>query len=202
MHQTQGLTFVPLARVLLPQQTWARDWLLVGAGSLAVALLAQVSLALPFTPVPITGQTLGVHLVGAALGCRLGFWSLVAYLLEGAVGLPVFAGGSAGLLKFVGPTAGYLLAFPLAAALVGYLVERYGADRRLVKTLLAMISGDLLIYALGASWLGVWLSGTEKFQGVEALLVMGVLPFIPGGLLKAALSALLLPTAWKFVSKR
>lgn len=112
--------------IMAPEKNIAGQVALVVAGSLLVALLAQVSIPLPFTPVPVTGQTLGVLLVGGALGSRLGAASLALYLGEGAIGLPVFAGGVGGLP--VGPTGGYLVGFVLMAYVVGYLAER-GWDR-------------------------------------------------------------------------
>ncbi|MGQ9511418.1 MAG: biotin transporter BioY [Thermaceae bacterium] len=200
--KTEVLPYVPLVKTLWPKRTLARDAVLVLAGSLFVALMAQISIPLPFTPVPITGQTLGVLLVGAALGSRLGFLALLAYLVEGGLGLPFFAGGASGVTRFFGPTGGYLLAFPLAAGLVGLLVERFGADRSFLLTLVAMLLGNLLIYALGVPWLGAWLAGAGKYAGVGDVLAKGMIPFIPGDLTKAVLAALLLPSAWRLVGRR
>ncbi|GAA5334682.1 MULTISPECIES: biotin transporter BioY [Thermus] len=200
--KTEALSYTPLAKTLWPKRTLARDLSLVLAGSLFVALTAQVAIPLPFTPVPITLQTLGLLLVGAALGSRLGFLALLAYLLEGAMGLPVFAGGTGGVAKILGPTGGFLLAFPLAAGLAGLLVERFGLDRTFLGTLLAMLAGNALLYLVGLPWLGAWLMGVGKFTGIGGLLAMGLFPFIPGDLVKAVLAALLLPTAWRFLGRR
>ncbi|GLV46955.1 biotin biosynthesis protein BioY [Thermus sp. LT1-2-5] len=200
--KTEALAYTPLAKTLWPRRTLARDLSLILAGSLFVALTAQVAIPLPFTPVPLTLQTLGILLVGAALGSRLGFLALLAYLLEGAMGLPVFAGGTGGVAKILGPTGGFLLAFPLAAGLVGFLVERFGLDRSFLGTLLAMLLGNALLYLVGLPWLGAWLMGVDKFTGVGGLLAMGLFPFIPGDLVKAVLAALLLPTAWRFLGRR
>jgi biotin transport system substrate-specific component len=131
--------------------------------------------------------------------------ALLAYLLEGAMGLPVFAGGTGGLAKILGPTGGFLLAFPLAAGLVGLLVERLGLDRSFLGTLLAMLLGNALIYLLGLPWLWawlVWLVGVGKALGLSGLLAMGLFPFIPGDLVKAVLAALLLPSAWRLLGRR
>ena len=166
------LPYTPLMKTIWPQRTLSRDLLLILVGSLFVALTAQIALPLPFTPVPITGQTLGVLLVGAALGSRLGFLALLAYLLEGAMGL------------------------------VGLLVERFGLDRGFFGTLLAMLLGNALLYLVGLPWLAAWLMGAGKFGGVSALLAMGLFPFIPGDLVKAVLAALLFPTAWRFLGPR
>lgn len=201
MH-TQALPYTPLVKTLWPRRSLARDLGLVLLASLFVALTARIAIPLPFTPVPITGQTLGILLVGAALGSRLGFLALLAYLVEGALGLPVFAGGTGGVGRILGPTGGFLLAFPLAAGLVGLLVERYGLDRSFLGTLLAMLAGNALLYLLGLPWLGAWLMGVGKFQGLGALLSMGMIPFLPGDLVKAVLAALLLPSAWRFLGRR
>jgi len=118
------------------------------------------------------------------------------------MGLPVFAGGTGGIAKILGPTGGFLLAFPLAAGLVGLLVERFGLDRGFFGTLLAMLLGNALLYLVGLPWLAAWLMGAGKFGGVSALLAMGLFPFIPGDLVKAVLAALLFPTAWRFLGPR
>ncbi|GGM93967.1 biotin biosynthesis protein BioY [Thermus composti] len=200
--ETKALPYVPLAKTLWPERTLLRDLLLVLGGSLFVALTARIAIPLPFSPVPITGQTLGILLVGAALGSRLGFLALLAYLLKGAMGLPVFAGGTGGITQILGPTGGFLLAFPLAAGLVGLLVERLGLDRSFLGTLLAMLLGNALLYLVGLPWLAAWLTGAGKFTGLGGLLAMGLFPFIPGDLVKAVLAALLLPTAWRFLGRR
>jgi biotin transport system substrate-specific component len=166
---------------------------LVLLGSAVTALLARIAIPLPFTPVPITGQTLGVLLVGAALGSKRGAASMLAYLAEGSVGLPVFAGGAAGPAVLVGPTGGYLFGFVLAAWLVGRLSER-SLDRRASTALPAFAAGHLAIFACGVSWLAV-------FVGWRSALVGGLLPFIPGAAIKTALAALLLPAAWRFVGR-
>ena len=198
----QTIRYTPLIKTLLPQRSVLQPVILVLLGSLFIALLAQVSIFLPFTPVPITGQTLGVALVGATLGRKLGFLTLITYLVEGASGLPVFSAGGFGLAKFMGPTGGYLVAFPFAAALIGYLVERYGADRKFLPTLLSMLAGDIITFALGATWLGILLSLGGKFPGIMGVLMMGVIPFLPGSLLKASIAAAILPTTWKLIGNR
>jgi biotin transport system substrate-specific component len=136
------------------------------------------------------------------LGAKLGFLTLITYLVEGTAGLPVFSAGGFGLAKIFGPTGGYLLAYPFAAAFIGYLVEKYGADRKFLPTLLAMLAGDLITFTLGAIWLGVWLSIGGKFTGIYGVLMMGVIPFLPGSLIKASIAAALLPSAWKLVGTK
>ena len=181
----------PLALVVLPGSLlW--KLVLVLAGSALIALAAQIRFVLPFTPVPVTGQTFAVLLVAAALG-RLGLASVIAYLVEGAAGLPVFAGGGSGLATMVGPTGGYLIGFALAAAVVGSAAER-GWDRHLVTALAAMFLGEVAIYACGLAWLA-------RFVPAERLLDAGLIPFIPGDLFKMVLAALALPTAWRLVRR-
>lgn len=165
---------------------------LVLGGSLVIALAAQIAFPLPWSPVPVTAQTFAVLLVGATLGSRLGLAAVAAYLIEGALGLPVFApGGAPGLARFTGPTAGYLAGFALAAFAVGWLAER-GWDRRSGRTALAMLAGEALIYLCGLLWLARFVPG-------DRLLEAGLLPFVPGEGFKIALAALLLPAARRIV---
>jgi biotin transport system substrate-specific component len=163
------------------------------AGSLFIALCAQWAFPLPFSPVPVTGQTLAVLLTGMLLGSRRGSLSLLAYLGQGAVGLPVFAGGTAGLARLTGPTGGYLIGFLAAAFLVGMLAER-GWDRRAGTTFLAMLLGNIVIYALGLLWLA-------HFVGSERVLALGLWPFIPGDLWKLLFATMLLPWGWKLIDR-
>ncbi|MCS7313753.1 MAG: biotin transporter BioY, partial [Acidobacteria bacterium] len=160
---------------------WGFEALMVLSGSLFTALMAQVAIPLPFTPVPITGQTLAVLLVGATLGARRGALSMVVYLAEGLAGLPVFAGGTAGIGRLLGPTGGYLIGFVPAAHIVGWLTER-GWDRRPQTAVLMMVMGHGVIYIFGLSWL-------SQFVGLAHVLPTGLYPFIPGDLLKVFLAA-------------
>jgi biotin transport system substrate-specific component len=166
------------------------------AGSALIALAAQLRIDLPFSPVPVTGQTFAVLVVGAALGARLGAAAVIAYLVEGLAGLPVFAGGTSawtpgttGIPVIAGPTAGYLVGFVAAAAIVGALAER-GFDRNVVTTIVAMVLGDLAIYVFGLPWLA-------KFVGIDKAIPLGLQPFIVGDLFKIALAAAALPLAWR-----
>jgi biotin transport system substrate-specific component len=165
---------------------------LVVAGSLLTALAAQVSIPLPFTPVPITGQTFAVLLVGAALGSRRAA-GMALYVAQGLAGLPVFAGGKAGLAVLLGPTGGYLNGFIAAAFVTGWLAER-GWDRRPLTTALAMVLGNLVIYLLSVSWLAV-------FVGISKAPLLGMVPFLPGDLLKILLATAALPGAWWIVQR-
>jgi biotin transport system substrate-specific component len=168
-----------------------RDILLVFAGSLFVAGMAQVRIPLPFTPVPITGQTFAVLLVGATFGSRRGAASLALYLLMGILGLPFFAGGARGLSVLVGPTGGYLVGFVIAASLVGLMAAR-GLDRRVPGALLAFLAGEIVIYLFGVAWLSVYL-------GIWHAIIAGFLPFIVGDAIKLVAAGLVLPAAWRLV---
>ena len=169
-----------------------RDVLLVVAGSLLVAALAQIEIPLPFTPVPITGQTFGVLLIGAAFGSKRGAASLILYLLEGGIGLPFFAGGSSGLRILTGPTAGYLAGFVVAAYVVGWLAER-GLERSVRTSILPFLAGTFIIYVFGVAWLGIVLKSFNQ------ALALGLIPFLIGDAIKLILAALALPAAWKFI---
>src|SRR5262245_51225207 len=165
------------------------DVLLVLSGSIVVALAAQASVPLPFTPVPWTLQPLAVLLVGALLGARRGAAALVAYLAEGLAGAPVFAGGAFGAAALAGPTGGYLVGFVPAAYVTGLLAER-GWDRRFFSTWAAMALGSATLFAFGLAWL-------SRFVGWQGAVATGLLPFVVGDVLKQVLAALLLPTLWK-----
>ena len=169
---------------------WAYDAALIAGGSLLVALAAQVTVRLPFSPVPVTGQTLAVLLVGALLGSRRGAASMLAYLVEGLIGLPVYAGGASGLAYAMGPTGGYLVGFVAAAFVTGWLAER-GWDRRAGTTALAMLAGNAAIYAFGLPWLAIYV-------GQQAA-VLGLVPYVVGDIAKLVLAALSLPVGWKLI---
>lgn len=155
------------------------------------ALLAQVRIPLGFTPVPVTGQTFAVLLAGAALGARLGASSQLVYLAAGAIGFPVFTGGGSGFEYFTGATAGYLVGFVLAAALVGRLAER-GQDRKVNTAITAFLAGSAVIYACGAVGLMI-----TAGMDVTTAIAQGVTPFVFGDVLKAVAAGLVLPVAWK-----
>jgi biotin transport system substrate-specific component len=171
----------------------ARDVLLVVSGSLLVAAMAQVRIALPFTPVPITGQTFAVLLVGASLGAERGAACLVLYLIQGALGLPVFAGGAGGLAYLLGPTGGYLIGFACAAYVIGRLAER-GMDRRFRSALPVFLAGEAVIYLFGVPWLSF-------FIGMQKAFVAGFFPFLLGDAVQLIAAALVLPAAWKLGSR-
>jgi biotin transport system substrate-specific component len=183
-----------LADVAIPRAGARSNVLLIVAASLVTAAAAQIAIPVPWSPIPITGQTFAVLLSGAVLGARRAFLAQALYLAEGASGLPFFAGGAAGPGVFLGPTAGYLAAFPLAAAATGALAER-GWDRRFVTMLAAMLLGSAVIFALG-------LAGLSRFLPASQLAGAGLLPFLPGDLIKSALAAAAFPAAWRLASPR
>ncbi len=174
--------------VVTPSSRLGRAVVIIGA-SLLTALAAQWEVRLPWTLVPITGQTLAVVAVGAALGSRAGAAAMLLYLAEGAMGLPVFAGGAAGPAVLVGPTAGYLFGFVPAAYVAGALAER-GWDRSLWRATLALLIGSLPIFALGLAWL-------SRFVPAPALLAQGLTPFIAGDIVKSFIGAGVLSGLWR-----
>ena len=183
-----------LRLAVLPRAGLLTDAVLVLGGAVFVAAAAQIVIPLPFTPVPISGVTFAVLLVGASYGAARGGITLAFYLLLGLLGASVFAPGETqGLARILGPTGGYLLSYPLVAWLTGRLAERRW-DRRFSSAALAMLAGSALIYAIGLPWLAVAL-GT----GLRETLALGLLPFIPGDLLKLALAGAALPGAWRLV---
>ena len=171
-----------------------RTLFLILVGSLLLTASAKVQV--PFYPVPMTLQTLVVLLIGVAFGWRMGSATVLAYLAQGALGFPVFAGTpekGLGLLYMAGPTGGYLLGFALAAATTGWLAER-GLDRSAIGTAFAMAAGNVVIYACGLVWL-------SSFVGMEKAVAIGMVPFLLGDLIKIALATATLPMIWKFLNR-
>jgi biotin transport system substrate-specific component len=162
--------------------------------SLFIAACAQFSIHIG--PIPITGQTFAVLLTGMLLGSRLGAAAVIAYLIEGAVGLPFFAGGGAGLVRFLGPTAGYLVAFPAAAFIVGAFAE-HGWDKRYHTAVAAMAIGSVIIFLGGWAWFAI-LTNTAPVAAFK----LAVLPFLLGDVIKIALGAAVLPTGWALLKKK
>ena len=190
MTSVRTLTLADLA---VPRPRFAQQALLVVGASLATGLAARLAVPVPWSPVPITGQTFAVLLSGMVLGSSRAFLAQALYLAEGAAGLPVFAGG-ASAAALAGPTAGYLFAFPFAAALTGWLAERGGWDRSFAGTLAAMLLGSAVVFAGGLTWLA-------RFVAPGRLFSAGLFPFIPGDIAKATLAALAFPAAWRVAGR-
>lgn len=180
---------------LVPRLGILADGILVLAGTGLVAGAAQVSVPLPFTPVPITGQTFAVVLVGAGLGAVRGTASLLLYLWLGVAGAPIYAAHSHGWSVVTSASGGYIVGFVLAAGLTGLLAERRW-DRRLSSSIGAMLTGNVVIYLVGLPWLAVVL-GTNLRQTLED----GLYPFVAGDVFKLYLAAALLPATWRIVER-
>ncbi|MEO8245870.1 MAG: biotin transporter BioY [Chloroflexota bacterium] len=172
-----------------------RAVILVAAGVALTALAAQLQFKVPGNPVPFTGQTAAVLLTGAALGSRLGLLSMVTYVALGAIGLPIYSGGHAGVGQLLGVTGGYLIGFAVAAAIVGWLAER-GWDRTLPRAALLMILGNLVIYAIGVPVLAL----AAPMSAADAI-QHGALAFVASDALKIAIAAGLLPLAWSLAGR-
>jgi len=183
----------PLVLADLVSTSLVQDALLVVGAAAFVGLVAQVSFHVAGTPVPVTGQTLGVLVSGTALGWKRGAAAMTLYGVAGVAGVPWFTDHASG---YVGATFGYIVGFVLCAALCGFLAER-GADRSLLKSVPAMVAGEIVLYAVGVSWLGVSLH-----VGAHEAIVLGLKPFLIGDAIKAAMAAALLPGAWKLVGRR
>jgi biotin transport system substrate-specific component len=189
-------THAPTLRAaFLPRSGLLTDVLLVCAGAGLIAASAQISIKLPFTPVPITGQTFSVLLVGASLGAYRGGASALLYVLLGLV-FPVYAGGNEGWDVIVGASGGYLLSYPFVAALTGYLAEKRW-DRKFSSAVGAMLTGNVVIYLFGLPWLAVVLN-----TNLEKTLELGLYPFVPGDTFKLYLAAAALPAAWRLARRR
>ncbi len=173
---------------------WTRSFGLVIVFSLFIAACAQF--VIPIGAVPITGQTFAVLLTGALLGSRLGAAAVIAYLIEGAVGLPFFAGGGSGIVRFMGPTGGYLIAFPAAAFVTGAFAE-FGWDKRYHTAVVAMAIGSLVILMTGWAWYTI-ITNTPA----DVSFKLAVLQFIPGDIIKIALAAAVLPTGWALLKRK
>ena len=179
-------------RLHIKENMYLDVWLII-FGSLFVGASSQIVFYLPFTPVPVTGQTFAVLLIGVVLGSRRGGMSLALYVLEGILGLPVFAGGTGGMAVLFGPTAGYLIGFIPAAILVGYLSEK-GFDRNWIPMFFALLLGLTVIYLFGVVRL-------LAFVGNEKVFLFGVAPFLVGDLLKTGMVMILIPSGWKLLNK-
>jgi len=183
----------PLVLADLVPAVRARDAGLVALGVLFTALLAQVAVPVPGSPVPITGQTLAVVLTAASLGPLRGTAVQVLYILTALMGLPFYSDASGGYDVVFGATGGYVIGFIPAAYLIG-LAARHGADRNLLRSLPLFVAGQAVIFAVGVPWLALS-TGMSASQALDA----GFYPFILGGIVKAAIAAVVLGGAWQIV---
>jgi len=178
--------------LIKPSSRWTEIPLLLGFNLLLVGC-AYLAVNLPFSPVPVTAQTFGVLLIAMALGRARGSAVVLAYLAEGAAGLPVFAGGKAGVAALAGPTGGYLIGFLVAAFVAGWLADR-GWDRGYFKSVVAMTVGTALIFVCGLAQLTMFVPSGSVFA-------MGLYPFVSGAAVKIAVAAVILPSVWKFINR-
>ena len=186
---------LPLAVAAVKHRSRSVEVALVVGGAALVAACAQISIPLPFTPVPITGQTFAVLLAASALGPTLGVASIALYLAAGIAGAPVYADGEHGWSTITSASGGYLVGFLLASALVGGLARR-GWDRRFATASAALLAGNVVIYAVGLPWLAIVLE-----TDLDRTLELGLYPFVVGDVLKLYLAAALLPAAWSLVHR-
>ena len=189
------MTTIVLTQRVFPRNAVVSSVLVLAAAALT-ALAAQWQVQLPFTPVPITGQTFAVLLTGAALGAQLGAMGQVVYVAAGALGAPVFTDGAAGVDVVTGATGGYLLGFILAAAIVGRMAQR-GQDRTFSTMFTAFLVGSAVIYTTGV----IGLMAATGWPLTEAV-AKGVVPFLLGDLVKAAAAGLLVPGVWKLLGTK
>lgn len=192
MNQSIAKNETLLGVALAPLDFVRQAGLVIGF-SLLTALAAQI--VVPLYPVPITGQTFVVLLAGALLGPRLGAMAMIAYLIEGASGLPFFKGGNGGIFYMMGPTGGYLIAFPAAAYITGAFAEQ-GWDRKFITAAAAMAIGSLVIMLSGWLWYSLLMKTSPALTFVNTVLI-----FIPGDIIKIALAAAVLPSGWKLLRK-
>lgn len=189
------MTSLVLSKKVFPQ-TWVSSVLLVLGAAALTALAAQWRIQLPFTPVPITGQTFAVLFTGAALGWRLGSLGQIVYVAAGILGVPVFSNGESGWEVVQGATGGYLIGFIFAAGLVGWMAE-HRQDRSFSAMFTTFLIGSAVIYGFGVAGLMV-ATGWPLAEAVEK----GVVPFLLGDILKAVLAGLLVPGAWRLLGER
>jgi biotin transport system substrate-specific component len=189
----QNQTCAAMLRPQIKKEALLYNFILIVGASIFIALSAQIAFNVPFSPVPVTGQTFAVILVGAFLGSRAGSLTIIAYLLEGISGLPVFAQAQFGIVHLFGPTGGYLAGFVPAAFLCGWLVES-GWGKSYLSTLGIMTIGTIVIFVCGLTWLKV-LTGTEN------ILLIGFYPYITGAIIKIVLATITYRLGWLALDK-
>lgn len=185
-----------LRSAVLPRSTALSNLGLVLGGTAFLAAMAQISIPVPGSPVPVTGQTLAVLLLGTAYGATLGFSTFAFYLLMGIAGAPIFAGGSHGISKVAGATGGYLVGMLLASVVLGALAGRKW-DQRIKTVIPTMLIGSVIIFSFGVTWLHIYTGQSWAWSFDK-----GLTPFILGEFLKIAIASTALPTIWRFAAKR
>ncbi len=175
------------------KHTIAKNIFLVLSGTLFIALMANLRIVLPFTPVPITGGTFAIMLVGLAYGKKLAPLTVLTYIVAGSIGLPVFAGFNGGLTIF-SPSGGYVIGYFFAALVCGYFADK-GWTKSYFRTVLILFFANIILYAFGLFQLSF-------FIGNKNIFMAGLYPFIPGDIIKMALVTIILPTAWKFTREK
>ncbi len=194
MTNTAAPALRPVLADRFVTRSLATDAALIAGGVAVMGVLAQVTV--PLWPVPVTGQTLGVLLVGATLGARRGALSLLAYMLVGLVGLPIFADANGGFSSILLPSFGFVIGFVPAAFAIGWLSER-AWDRHAVRSLVGFLLASLIPFAIGLPWLAVALGNLGYPNDFAAVMTAGFTPFIVGGLVKWLIAAGALPLAWR-----
>lgn len=184
-----------LRATVFPRSSALTQALFIIGGVGFIAALAQISIPIPGSPVPVTGQTLAALLIGTTYGARLGFITFSTYLLAGIAGAPIFAGSTHGIERVTGATGGYLVGMLLASFVLGYLADRK-ADQSFKTSFPALILGDLIIFTFGLLWLRASLD-----LSWSATIAAGLTPFILGELLKIAITATSLPLIWRSISR-
>lgn len=187
-----------LADHLIGSRRLITDLALIVGGVATVALLAQVQI--PLWPVPVSGQTLGVLLVGASLGTYRAILSMLAYAVLGLAGLPLFTGGEGGVAMVFAPSFGYIIGFVFAAGLIGWLSERHW-DRHRWLSLLAFLGASLVPFCFGVPYLGLVLASAGMPHDAGTLVSLGITPFLVGGIVKWLIAAALLPSLWRAVTR-
>jgi biotin transport system substrate-specific component len=189
------MSSVTLTKTILPRSSALTKALLITGGAVFLSLLAQVSIPVPGSPVPVTGQTLGVLLLATAYGANMGLATFALYLLAGFAGAPVFAGHGYGIARLTGPTGGYLVGMLIASCVLGALAGRKW-DQKLFSAVTTMLIGDLIIFSFGLIWL-------QNFTGKDWAWTFsaGLTPFIFGEVIKIAIAGASLPTLWKVVGR-
>ena len=191
-----SLTVTPLRTALIPRASALSNAVLVVSGVLGLAALAQIAIPVPGSPVPVTGQTLGVLILGTTYGSTLGFTTFAIYLLAGVAGAPVFANGAHGLDRIVGATGGYLIGMLVATLILGQLA-RLRLDQNFLTALPSMLIGTVITFAFGLVWL-------QQFTGQSWswTISAGLTPFLIGEVLKIAIAGTSLPIIWRVVNRK